>query len=538
MPRPGVTIYDLLLSCPGDVIDLKKIVKECVDEFNRSYGNTNNIKIEVKHWSTDSYPQSGGSPQELLNNQFIHKCDACIALFANKFGTPTDRYGSGTEEEIEDMISSGKQVFLYFIERPVDSSKIDIEQLTKVRNFREKYSGQGIYWIIKNDEEFRKGFLNHLTLYFSKLISKPTSSRLTEPAPRLELVMSDGTANAKIEYSNFHNGKMLREKEQIIYELIQKIKKIEICDNFKLKKAFDEYISREIQDNKSEDKNKNIALNQLREISSTAKVFNNFQGIMIKEYETVEIINNIKLDIIEYCKMKSIEIEENFWYLGRLRKQIKVPTLVHSNTENLEGTEKERTKYKLIKELWYKIYEYKGFFDFFSKIDSRPQLNCIIANNGTTYDEDIDIKILVPKGYILKAEDFPIPGISCIDEINNNNFCEYLYCGRNTDSIDKYSNYSIQLSKNMTSFNQPSASELYNREKREYLKTLRNIFCYEYFEKSETDILKFKVTYLKQNTNMYLPSILFFRKSPQYIRYEIRSKHMPEVISGKLEIYE
>ncbi|WP_205609991.1 hypothetical protein [Clostridium botulinum] len=545
MPRIGVTIYDLLLSCPGDVIDLKKIVKECVDEFNRLYGNINNIKIEVKHWSTDSYPQSGGSPQEILNNQFIHKCDVCVALFANKFGTPTDGYDSGTEEEIEDMISSGKQVFLYFIERPVDSSTIDIDQLAKVRSFKEKYSGRGIYWTIKNDEEFRKSFLNHLTLYFLELISEPTSSRVTELTPKLEFVMNDGTANAKIEYSNFHNGKMFREKDQIIYEVIQKIKEIVICDNVECKdETSDDYNSIEIDYNKSEDKSENIDLNQLGKIYNTTKILNNIPGIIKKEYETVEISNNMKLDIIEYCRMKSIEIEEKFWYLGRLKKQIKVVMLVHSNTENLEGTEEERTKYKLIKELWYKIYEYKESFDFFFKMDNIPQLNCIIANNGTTYDEDIDIKILVPKGYILKVEDFPIPGKSCIDEINDNNFCEYLYCGRNTDSIDKYSNYPIQLSNkfvggiNMPSFNQTSASELYDKGKREYLKTLRKIFCYEYFEKSETDILKFKVTYLKQNTNMYLPSILFFRKVPQYIRYEIISKHMPEVVSGRLEVYE
>lgn len=86
MPRTGATIYDLLLSCPGDVIDLKEIVKECADDFNRIHGKVNNVQIEVRHWSTDSFPQSGGGAQQLLNEQFIHDCDACIALFANKFG--------------------------------------------------------------------------------------------------------------------------------------------------------------------------------------------------------------------------------------------------------------------------------------------------------------------------------------------------------------------------------------------------------------------------------------------------------------------
>lgn len=109
----------------------------------------------------------------MLNEQFIHDCDACIALFDNKFRSPTDRFESGTEEEIEDMINSGKQVFVYFIEIPIDPSSIDPEQLSRVKKFKEKYADSGIYWIIKSDEEFRKMLSNHLSLYFLTLITEP-----------------------------------------------------------------------------------------------------------------------------------------------------------------------------------------------------------------------------------------------------------------------------------------------------------------------------------------------------------------------------
>lgn len=231
MSRTGATIYDLLLSCPGDVLDLKNIVKECVEDFNCLFGSINNIKIEVKHWITDSYPQSGGKPQELLNNQFIHECDACVALFGNKFGTPTQEYGSGTEEEIDDMISSGKQVFLYFVERPVDPAKIDIDQLAKVRKFKEKYTDKGIYCLVKSDEEFRKLFLNHLALYFLNLVSEPIISVPYTVAPRLEFLMSDGTAEAKIEHSKFCNARMFSDKDSNILGQIEKIKAIEVSNN-------------------------------------------------------------------------------------------------------------------------------------------------------------------------------------------------------------------------------------------------------------------------------------------------------------------
>ena len=43
MPREGYTIYDILLSCPSDVSNLKSIVEECISDFNRIYGSINNI---------------------------------------------------------------------------------------------------------------------------------------------------------------------------------------------------------------------------------------------------------------------------------------------------------------------------------------------------------------------------------------------------------------------------------------------------------------------------------------------------------------
>ena len=114
MPRIGITAYDLLISCPSDVVDYLEILKESVESFNRTFGAINNIEVVTKHWSTDSYPETGDKPQELLNKQFVRECDAAVALFWTRFGTPTDKYGSGTEEEIEEMLSTGKQVFIYF----------------------------------------------------------------------------------------------------------------------------------------------------------------------------------------------------------------------------------------------------------------------------------------------------------------------------------------------------------------------------------------------------------------------------------------
>ncbi|WP_353622123.1 hypothetical protein [Halocella sp. SP3-1] len=60
------------------------------------------------HWETSAFPESGKRPQALLNKQIVNDSDAAIAIFWTRFGTPTEEYDSGTEEEIEKMLKSDK----------------------------------------------------------------------------------------------------------------------------------------------------------------------------------------------------------------------------------------------------------------------------------------------------------------------------------------------------------------------------------------------------------------------------------------------
>ena len=170
MPSKGVTVYDWLISCPGDVIDYLELIKEAVDNFNKLYGSLNNIQVSVKHWSTDSFPESGDKPQELLNKQIVRECDAAVAIFWTRFGTATDRYGSVTEEEIEQMLLAEKQVFMYFLDIPITPSEINEEQFTAVKNFKERYKDRGIFFTVKDKSEFKRHFTNQLKLYFLNLV--------------------------------------------------------------------------------------------------------------------------------------------------------------------------------------------------------------------------------------------------------------------------------------------------------------------------------------------------------------------------------
>lgn len=67
----NVTLYNLLISCPGDIKKEVTLIEAAVDEFNELYAETLGITIKTRHWSKSSYAQSGGKPQALLNEQFV-----------------------------------------------------------------------------------------------------------------------------------------------------------------------------------------------------------------------------------------------------------------------------------------------------------------------------------------------------------------------------------------------------------------------------------------------------------------------------------
>jgi len=187
----NITQYELLISCPGDVKKEVELIKEVVHKFNSEFSKTLGIMIQERHWVKDSYPASGDKPQEILNKQFINECDAAVAIFWTRFGTPTDEYGSGTEEEIEKMLSMGKQVFMYFSDSPVSLSEIDSEQYEKVKEFKGKYTDRGLYWEYKTADEFKDLFYAHLTKHFLTLSKVEEIGNAKKPKLEAELINAD-----------------------------------------------------------------------------------------------------------------------------------------------------------------------------------------------------------------------------------------------------------------------------------------------------------------------------------------------------------
>lgn len=169
MPN-NIIVYNLLISCPSDVAEYVDMLEKEVLHFNNFFGRSNNIIVRTRHWSKDSYSEFGNPPQELLNKQIVDSSDLALGVFWTRFGTPTENYGSGTEEEIERMLAMGKQVFLYFLDKPVCPSQINQEQYKKIQTFMNKHKNEGIFFSVPDEKTLANKFRENLELYFDSII--------------------------------------------------------------------------------------------------------------------------------------------------------------------------------------------------------------------------------------------------------------------------------------------------------------------------------------------------------------------------------
>lgn len=171
--KNNVTQYCVLISGPSDTKLEIGIAKKCIDKFNREAGATNNINLLTQHWEDDAYPELGDTPQNILNKQIVKSCDAIIAIFSKRFGTPTENYGSGTEEEIDIIRKKGGKVFLYFSDE-TNKLNIDQDQLEKLTKFKKSLDSQGLYATFQNAQDFEEKLLKHLNKIFTdeKLLAK------------------------------------------------------------------------------------------------------------------------------------------------------------------------------------------------------------------------------------------------------------------------------------------------------------------------------------------------------------------------------
>lgn len=500
------TEYDLLISCPGDVDGEVKIIEKAIKKFNDTYSDVLAIRLTAKHWSNSSYNQSGGKAQELLNNQFIHDCDAAIAIFWTRFGSPTDRYGSGTEEEIEDMLAAGKQVFLYFSEKPVSPELLLSEkakqQYQKIKDFQKQYKqdGKGIYSSFSSDKEFQEKVFAHISQHFLTL------KKVEEIcAQRKSALVVKGIYNGKL-YDEAVVQKFRFEGNQTVDEMLIDIKALYSAIN-------------------EMDIKKEVALSQF--------------GMVM--YKKVELSEDTKEIISSFAKHLDISITNDFFSLGGLKENL-INSAALLGGRSFEGERSEKEKYNQLIELKKKISALLAWAPFEKSFGALQCVKLAIKNDGTNFDEDIDVILKMKPNQIILPEQLPkMEEYSCesltrdysMDElfgiIGTANYNDY------ESSIKAFSPVAAHDPTPVLPFGFTGSGRDYEQE---YFDNLNDVFVYNFFNEDENVIIKLHIDYIKHNTAVAFPTVLFVSDDLTLIEYTIQSKYNEAVVNRSVKVGE
>jgi hypothetical protein len=172
-----ITLLSIFLASPSDLAEERMAVKRAVDELNGIVKQTMNVQLEILMWETDSYPSVGIDAQDIINSQIGDDYDIFIGMMWQKFGTPTGRAGSGTEEEFERAYNryvetkGETKIMLYFSSKPISPDEIDVDQLSKVKAFKKKVESMGVlYGSFSDVDAFEKILKMHLTKHLSDIV--------------------------------------------------------------------------------------------------------------------------------------------------------------------------------------------------------------------------------------------------------------------------------------------------------------------------------------------------------------------------------
>ena len=102
--------------------------------------------------------------------------DIYLGIMATRFGTPTGRYGSGTEQEFKAALRQWKQagspwITFYFHDRPpMSSDPAEVEQYLKVCQFRKELEALGLVGTYRGVRGSADGFYEQVSEHMRKIV--------------------------------------------------------------------------------------------------------------------------------------------------------------------------------------------------------------------------------------------------------------------------------------------------------------------------------------------------------------------------------
>jgi hypothetical protein len=181
--------FRVLIASPSDLVEERSVATQAINEWNAQNAAAEGIVLLPVTWETHAMPETGVRPQDAINRQLVDDGDVLVGLFWTRLGSDTGVAESGTLEEIDRFVDAGKPAMLYFSRRPIDPSRIDLEQHRRLRDFRNATQQRALVGSFRDLDELQSTLLRDLTRQVRRL--RTTAALLHGPRLRLGVTERD-----------------------------------------------------------------------------------------------------------------------------------------------------------------------------------------------------------------------------------------------------------------------------------------------------------------------------------------------------------
>lgn len=392
----SLTRYNVLLSSPGDAIPYCDIADKTICAIDRTHSKMTHVDFHPIDWRRDSSADSGAEPQELINRQLVDDADIVLAVFVERFGSKTKKYGSGTEEEICRALDQGKRVMLYIWQPPSGYVPEDENQYKKIGELRNRLGDQVLYRTFSTEQDF-EDFVRH---DFTSLMFRLEGS-LCPTAPLLSIISPDGNGEYREgSLSIVSDGATARLNPKPLDDRITSL--FESILNIKLEKPLSSPLPSGNQENA-------LAANYMKMISGKPAFVSDARRELISDQ----------------LGAMGLVVPEHFFNLGGLRLS-SFPAIANIEGPSYMGTEEEKKKRELIAELGVLCTCRRDYLEFLREYEDVDVVSLAIKNSGGTPASNVCVELTIPAGSVIDLGKLPTPSDQLISELlDETDYLEY-----------------------------------------------------------------------------------------------------------------
>ena len=171
-----ITQLTLFASSTSETSAEISALRTVIEALNKQLDSTHAINIRMLAWPDDVRPGVNRDSQSEITRQ-VAGYDIYLGLLGTRFGTPTARSKSGTQEEFEAALARFKadttsvRLLFYFKKSltGIDPYKLDVKELGKVQRFRDDLEARGVLYC---DFEATEHFIELVKAHLFDLIVK------------------------------------------------------------------------------------------------------------------------------------------------------------------------------------------------------------------------------------------------------------------------------------------------------------------------------------------------------------------------------